>query len=288
MILVLSDGGAAAVEMYGFLESIDAPNIFHFSDFESAGTFGRGNTIVGKASYRAFRRILYKNRIDCVIDIIEAPMSDVSKAMLAAAADAEVPVIKTALPTMRLSPDEVCAFAEKAGISITADNSYKSVAETINNTVGNVLFLAKPYNVKAVADLVFDRSALYAPVLGGAEFDVEYALEYGIPILNVIAANGFSGAEGIEGLIWRVGAKILVTDSSLEIADKLKAAANAGCNVIFTQDSGFDYKYMAGSFDELKEILDLLGGVKEPYVSDENSENLEENTKEMKDNADSD
>lgn len=256
MILVLSGGGVISSELYEFFESNNIPNIFYFGSFEDAGNFGKGNTIVGKASYRGFRRTLYKNKIHCVVDILSEPCSAASRAVMAATEDMNIPIVKFALPTMRLSVDALQGIADKAGISAVCDNSYARVAEKINNTVGNVLFLANPYNVRAIADLVFDRSALYVPISGGAEFDVELALEFGIPLMNVIAVDNFSGRAGIEKVINKVGAKILVTDSSSEIFDKLDAASETGCSVIFTQNTGLDYKHMANDFDSLKVILD--------------------------------
>lgn len=251
MILVLSDGGSKSDELYRFLNILDLPSIFHFSSFSEAGTFGKGKTIVGKASFKSFKRILIKNQINCVIDVIDAPMSDASRVMLEAAEELSIPVIKVILPVFRLNS----GIAENIGVSVKSDYSYKSAAEVVNNTYGNVLFLASPYNVKAVADLVFDRGALYAPIPSGIEFDVDLALEFGIPLLNVIAVDDFSGASGIENVINMVDARLIVTDSSSEIFNKLEAASKTDCKVLFIQNTGLEYKYIVDNFDELSELL---------------------------------
>lgn len=252
MILVLSDGGSKSDELYRFLDIMGLPSIFHFNSFSEAGTFGKGSTIVGKASFKSFKRILIKNHIDCVIDVIDAPMSAASRIMIEAASELNIPMIKVILPIFRLNP----GIVENIGVSVESDYSYKSAAETVNNTFGNVLFLANPYNVKAVADLVFDRGALYAPIPSGIEFDVDLALEFGIPLLNVIAVDDFSGAAGIENIINMVDARLIVTDSSSEVFDKLEAASKTGCKVLFIQSTGLEYKYIVDNFDELSELIE--------------------------------
>lgn len=259
MILVLSDGGSLSNELYRFLEICGLPNIFHFSDFSEAGTFGKGSTIVGRASYKSFKRVLVKNNIDCVIDVIDAPVSKASAAMLEAAKELDIPVIKLILPIFRLNPN----IAENTGVPIMTEYSYKNAAETVNNTFGNVLFLARPYNVKAVSESVFDLGALYTPISSGVEFDVELALEFGIPLLNVIAVDNFSGTQGIENIINMVDAHLLVTDSSTELFDKLEAAARTGCSVMFIQNTGYEYEYIADNFDKLSELLAELDNYNE-------------------------
>ncbi len=266
MILVLSDGGSKSDELYRFFDILNLPSIFHFSSFSEAGTFGKGNTIVGKASFKSFRRILIKNHISCIVDIIDAPMSAASRIMIEAAKELNIPLIKVITPIFRLNP----GIAENIGVPVNYDYSYNSVAELVNNIYGNVLFLARPYNVKSVADLVFDRGALYTPIPSGVEFDVELALEFGIPLLNVIAVDNFSGAAGIENVINMVDAKLIVTDSSSEVFDKLEAASRTGCGVVFIQNTGFEYEYIVDDFDKLSELLTRF----EPYaVSDSEEDN---------------
>lgn len=134
----------------------------------------------------------------------------------------------------------------------------KVLQSKINNTVGNIVFLSKPYNVKAIADLVFDRNSLYVPISSGFDFDVELALEFGIPILNVKDFDDISGCDGIKEVLKNLEAKLLITDSSLDVLDKLKAASELGVNVIFTQNSGYDYKYIYDNLSEFRLILEEL------------------------------
>lgn len=272
MILVLSDGGLISSELYDFLSSEGIKSVFHFSSFEDAGNFGKGHTIVGKAGYRSFVRELRRGRISAVIDIIEEPCSKTSAVMLAAAGDLGIPVIKLAVPVCRFDFRIAESFAEHAGVVIKRDYSYASVAETINNTVGNVLFLARPYNVRAIAELVFDRSALYAPILGGSEFDVGLALEYGIPILNITEVDGLSGEDKIKKLIDRFEARLVVSDDPLEAAETIKAVSDRKADLIFIQNTGLDYEYMTESFDMLRETLKKCLADRTDNISDETAD----------------
>ena len=244
MLLIISDGGNLARETSRILDKLDANYLFHFSSFSNAGFLGKGNAVVGKMSYRSLCRIIDKNNINCVVDIINAPKSDESLVALNVAEDLKLPFERSNL--------------KRVNIKCDVDYSYESVASKINNTVGNIVFFSKPYNVKAISDLVFDRNSLYVPISSGFDFDIELALEFGIPLLNVKDFDDISSFDGMKGVLKKLEAKLLITDSSFDILDKLKAASELGVNVIFTQNSGYDYKYIYDNLDEFSSILKEL------------------------------
>lgn len=254
MLLIISDGGNLARETSRILDELKANYLFHFSSFSNAGFFGKGNAIVGKMSYRSLCRIIDKNNINCIVDIINAPKSDESLVAINVAEDLKLPLIKLVSPTLPFER----SLLKKINIKCDVDYSYESVASKINNTVGNIVFLSKPYNVKAIADLVFDRNSLYVPISSSFDFDVELALEFGIPILNVKDFDDISGCDGIKDVLKNLEAKLLITDSSLDVLDKLKAASELGVDVIFTQNSGYDYKYIYDNLSEFSSILEEL------------------------------
>lgn len=254
MLLIISDGGNLARETSRILDELKANYLFHFSSFSNAGFFGKGNAIVGKMSYRSLCRIIDKNNINCIVDIINAPKSDESLVAINVAEDLKLPLIKLVSPTLSFER----SLLKKINIKCDVDYSYESVASKINNTVGNIVFLSKPYNVKAIADLVFDRNSLYVPISSSFDFDVELALEFGIPILNVKDFDDISGCDGIKDVLKNLEAKLLITDSSLDVLDKLKAASELGVDVIFTQNSGYDYKYIYDNLSEFSSILEEL------------------------------
>ena len=70
--------------------------------------------------------------------------------------------------------------------------------------------------------MVFDRNSLYVPISSGFDFDIELALEFGIPLLNVKDFDDISSFDGMKGVLKKLEAKLLITDSSFDILDKLK------------------------------------------------------------------
>ena len=76
--------------------------------------------------------------------------------------------------------------------------------------------------------------------------------------MNVKDFDDISSFDGMKGVLKKLEAKLLITDSSFDILDKLKAASELGVNVIFTQNSGYDYKYIYDNLDEFSSILKEL------------------------------
>ena len=139
MLLIISDGGNLARETSRILDKLDANYLFHFSSFSNAGFLGKGNAVVGKMSYRSLCRIIDKNNINCVVDIINAPKSDESLVALNVAEDLKLPLIKLIPPTLPFERSNL----KRVNIKCDVDYSYESVASKINNTVGNIVFFFK-------------------------------------------------------------------------------------------------------------------------------------------------
>lgn len=240
------------MELSKTLDGIGADYLFHFSKLSEAGGFGSGSAVVGKLSYKSLVRIIRKNGVDAIIDIKRVPKSRESLVALNVAGDLNMPLIKVIVPTV---PPDLSVSADPDKVRCSIDYSYESIAAKINNTVGSAVFLANPVNVRPIADLVFDRNALYTPVPAASDFDVELALEYGIPLLNVREYDDFSGREGIRRVLSDAEARLLITDSVLDVSDKLSAASDVGAEVIFTQTSGYDYENIFDNYDALCEFL---------------------------------
>lgn len=251
MFLVISDGGAAAHALSNALDSCGAEYVYQFETLAGAGEFGHGSVIVGKITYRGLKRVINKNNVTAVIDTISVPQSETSLVVQAVADDLKIPVIKIIAPTVRF--DALRSADVKADFSV--NYSYKDIAAKINNTVGNAVFFAKPYNVRAIADLVFDQKELFVPIKSGASFDVDLALEFGIPILNVREFESFSGVSGIKRVLEEFDAKLMITDSEIDIYDKLSAAEMTGAEVVFTQNTGIEYELIFDNLDSFCEFL---------------------------------
>ncbi len=282
MLLVLSNGGRGAAAVSALLDSLGADYVFHFPTLKDAGGFGKGDVFVGKLSYKSLIKMIRQNRVNAVIDIITTPAASDSHVAVNAADDLKIPLIKLIRPTV---PEGTRIAAEPGRVKCEINYSYAAVAEKINKTVGTTVFLSRPVSVRAVADEVFDRSELYVPVGASAEFDVDAALEYGIPLINVREYNNLNSREGIREALKDAGAKLLITDSATDIAEKLSAAGDAGADVIFTQGSGYDYEYILDSLDGLSKCLIKNGFVRggsdraeteNDMEADENSDKGEE------------
>ncbi len=276
MFLVISDGGSRTREVSQFLDACGAEYMFHFSKFSDAGEFGKGDVIVGKLSYRSLMRTVRRNRINAIIDVVGAPEAYESLVAKSVAFELGIILIKLIPPVLPMDR----AYAESINKNFSVVYSYKAIAAKINNTVGNAVFFTKPYTAAIIAESVFDLNDLYAPIASGAEFDVDLALEFGIPIMNVKDFDGFSGVDGIKNVLDSTEAKILVTDSACEAAEKLEAAAQSGAEVIFTQNTGYEYEHIFDDYGSLAEFMAemRLIGTSEPPAEEQSQP--ENNTEE--------
>ena len=251
MLLILSKGGRGVKELTERLSALSAEYMFHFESLSQAGGFGKGDVMVGPLGYKSLARMVRQYNISAIVDIISTPADHGSLVAINVAEDMKLPLIKYIEPTVPRNVGNLLG-----GVKCGVDYSYASVAAKINNTVGNAVFFSKPMNVRVITEQVFDRNALYVPIRAAAEFDVDLALEYGVPLLNVREYNDFGGRAGIEKVLRDTQAKLLITDSAMDIADKLSAAGETGAEVVFTQSSGYEYKYIYDSYDALCGFLE--------------------------------
>lgn len=243
MILILAGGGRESEEVIGLLEQEKIPYLCIFSTLAEAGNYGRGNAVVGKMERRFFQKVFEENNVCGVIDAIFGGDVEPSLEAMAACREANVPYVKY----LRI------AVSSKPCTQGMVTGSYAVIAELINTHLGNVLFYAAPGTVRAIAKRVLDCSCLYVSVLRGASFDVEQALEYGIPLVNVLEADGVE--DTVSSLIERLEARLLVCDGTAGIVDKAEAAEQSNIPLIITHNMGIEYTNTALRLEEIRELV---------------------------------
>ena len=227
MIMILSDGGTAVIRVQKHLDIRDEEYFVYFTAFAAAGRFGSGSVIVGDGTDRSLHSVLRQNKVTAVIDAVCEPASEVSKAAMRVCKD-RIPYVKY----VNMEED----YNAKLCLS------YCGLAEMIARCGGNVLMYASPQTVRAVAENIADGgSKIYVPVLKSAGFDADAALEYSIPLRNVIEADGVDGADFVGETINKVDAKAVICDCSVSTADKADAAKAADIPMIVTHNMGMEY-----------------------------------------------
>ena len=254
MILVLSGGGNEAREFAALLERDHIPHLCVFSSFADAGSYGRGNAVVGRMKQSSLEGIFRRNPIRGVVDVMAGGNNGQSAAAMAACGECGMPYVKyLRLPIARGAYDHVMV-----------SGSYRAAADYINAHLGHVLFYAMPETVRMIAGQVLDQSCLYTPILRGISFDVELALEFGIPLVNVMELDGIDGVAAVSNAIERIDAKLLICDGATSILDKVSAAEQKKIQMIVTHKMGIEYTRTALSGAETLNIVKgWLGGGKE-------------------------
>ena len=84
MILVLSGGGNEAREFAALLEREHIPHLCVFSSFADAGSYGRGNAVVGRMKQSSLEGIFRRNPIRGVVDVMAGGNNGQSAAAMAA------------------------------------------------------------------------------------------------------------------------------------------------------------------------------------------------------------
>lgn len=209
-------------------ERID--HLCFFTSFADAGNYGSGNTFVGRLSHEGAEDLLRQNAITGVVDVLAAGNQEQSLCMMKACEKANVPYVKYLKLWSTFSYGKAEVFA-----------TYASIAKEINKRDGKVLFYARPETVRQIAKRVNDSSRLYVPIPRGIRFDVELALEFGIPLLQVMENDGVDGEDAVRHAIERSGAELLVCDGSGGTMDKLAVAEERGIPILFTHTMGIEY-----------------------------------------------
>lgn len=233
MIMILSDGGTAVLRIQKHLDIRDEKYFVYFTAFEAAGRFGSGSVIVGDGTERSLRSVSAQNNVTAVIDAVCEPASEISAAAMRVCRE-NIPYVKY----VNMEDD----YGAKLCLS------YRQLAEMITRCGGNVLMYASPQTVRAVVENLTDGgSRLYVPVLKSAGFDADAALEYSVPLRNVIEADGIDGAEFVEETINKVEAKAVICDCSVSTADKAEAARLTDIPMIVTHNMGMEYSHAAAT-----------------------------------------
>lgn len=241
MILILAGGGREAQSVSERLRREGMAHICLFSTFHEAGSYGRGNAIVGRLDRRAMEDLLEKEKIHGVVDLEEGNHGEQSRATIAACKNRGIPYIKRLhLPV----PREELHGAYMVG-------SYDAVAERINRQSKVVLLYTGAEAAGAIAKRVYQPDCLYTPILRGIRFDVELALEFGIPLINVIEADSIDGADAVREVIARTKAGMLVLDGTVNPTEKLLVAEELGIPALVTHRAGIEFPKTVWSGEEL-------------------------------------
>lgn len=240
MILVLSGGGNEAKTFSALLEKENIPHLCVFATFAEAGTYGRGNAVVGRLNGRAMEHLLQKESICGVVDVALGGTAQ-SAAAMEACKNLHIPYVKyLRLPAVETDYHQVLMTC-----------SYAEAAKQINSLLNTVLLYTAPETARAIAGYVEKPELLFAPILRGISFDVELALEFGIPLVNVIETDGIDGVSAVRAAVEKTGAKMLICDGSCEIADKLAAAEKLEIPVVITHRMGMEYTKTAQTPEEI-------------------------------------
>lgn len=227
MILILSDGGRDVAEIERQLKLHGQKCLFYFSDMISAARYGKGNVIIGEESRRAISRVYAENRISAVIDATEKPMSKLSLAGLSACND-KIKYVKL-VSLQDCEGAAVCLY-------------YKELADRIKKCDKNVLLYANKCTVSAIAALSGENAdKMFVTVKKSISFDVDDALGYSIPILNVKEYDIIDGAEVVGNAIKRLSIGLVICTEANDTEEKVAAARWMGTDVLLTHSMGIEY-----------------------------------------------
>lgn len=239
MILVLSGPGEEARELSVRLDQNNIEHLCFFSSFADAGNFGKGNVYVGKLNEREAEQLLRSNGIHGVVDVAQEDNLMQSLTAMKACEFCDIPYVKyIRIP----KPKDSCDHVRVMG-------SLRAIAELMNEQEDKVLFYASPKTVRKIASYVTDTSKLFTTIQRGATFDVDLALEFGIPLLQVMENDSLDGEEAVLYAIHKTGATMLVCDTTVATSDKIAVAEKQGMPVILTHGTGVEYSKVVHSAD---------------------------------------
>lgn len=253
MILILSGGGNEARQFSDLLKNQGISYLCMFSDFAEAGAYGRGNAAVGRMDRQNLENFIQNHDIHGVVDVLAGESRKQSVSAMAACKLCDIPYVKL----LRIPHD----FDISARLMVTG--SYRETADYINSHLCSVLFYALPETVREIASRVPDSSSLYTPIPRGIHFDVELALGFGIPLINVIEMDGTEGEAAVSSAIDRIQAGLLVCDGTGGVKDKLSVAAQREIPVILTHSMGIEYTCTALGNAEALEVVKSWQKVRE-------------------------
>ncbi len=243
MILVLSGNGSEARNFSAILDHENLKHLCVLPTLKEAAAFGSGNLVVGKFDVPKMEELFKTEKITGVADV-DAGGNEMSRVAMTACGRMKIPYVKY-LPLPKTGRDLVTGMA----------GSYEEVAKGVNCLSGTAILYTTPAAAAAIAERVDDSGKLYAPILRDGRFDVEKALEFGLPLLNVIEVDQVDSADAISALIRKVDAKLLICDGTYGIKEQIAVADEAGIPVIMTHKTGMEYTNSAWSTDALVRVL---------------------------------
>lgn len=241
MIMVLSDGGENVAEAKRQLGIHGDKYFLCFSDVVAAARFGMGNVVITEASPSALCKILQKNKVKAVLDITETPSSELSKAALSVCGGKTKYV-------------KYVNFEKRMGTEVLL--SYREISERIRTNDGNVLLCASSDTVRAIAEITnADVDKMYVIMEKSTVFDTEKALEYSVPLLNVMEADMTDGKYAVEYVLRKTSANLMVCVNDADLETNVSVARKLGVGVIVTHRMGIEYpKTVSEMRDALIEI----------------------------------
>lgn len=233
MVLVLSDGGSGVLRVVKQLEVRDEKYVVYFTNFLGAGRFGKGSVIVGDGSAASINSAVVKNRVTAIIDAVEEPRSRLS-------------VTAYSVCRGRIKYIKYVNMEESYGARKCL--SYRQLAAMIRRGKGAVVY-ASPITASGIVAEGGDGIAemMYVPVLKNAVFDTDAALEYSVPIINVIETDAVDGMGAVKDMLKRTGTSMLVCDTTVNAADKAEIGDALNIPVLITHNMGMEYPEMAAA-----------------------------------------
>ncbi len=229
MILILSDGGKKIAEIEKQLKLHNDKYVFMFSDFIAASRFGRGNVIIGKPSKREIERAYMENKIDSVIDATEKPVSKMSQAALSAC-DGKIKYVKLVK----------CKEYDGAETIL----SYKMIGDKVKAIKKNTLIYGTPAVTKAISSWAGEgEDKIFVTVRKSPVFDVEKALEYSIPLLNIKEFETFTKTDEIKIAIEKLSIGQVVFTEETATDELIGAAKEMNVKAYVTHSAGVEYPY---------------------------------------------
>lgn len=231
MIMILSDGSSAVPRLKAQLELRNESYTVYFTNFAAAGKFGKGSVTVGHGSAAQLRSFIEKNGVNAVID---------------AAADTKISAAAIAVCGDRIPYVKYMEIEDSGGAKLCL--SYRQLAQMLRRCGGNALMFASPTAVSALSAETGDGGKkIFVPQLRCGTFDTDTALEYSVPLRNVIEADGVDGVDAVSALAKRVGAKMIICDNTASAADKIEAGRRQDISVVVTHNFGMEYPHTAAT-----------------------------------------
>lgn len=229
MVMILADGSSLAIDVKKQLDIYNERYIMFYTDIKAAGSSGSGNVIIGAENVASIIEAIRDIRATAVIDATVEPQANISVAGQTACRTAKIPYVK------------YIKIEEKPGLQLCL--SYAKIGELIKYCGGNALFYAASWTVSAIVDATEGayKDKMYVPVLKNAVFDTASALEYSVPLLNVVEAELIDGEEAVASMMKKTGAKIIICDTTVTPDDKAAAAFMAGVPIVITHSMGMEY-----------------------------------------------